>query len=471
VQPNVCVVVLDALRADHVGAYGHERATTPTIDRVAKEGHQFDTAIAPTGVTLDSVTSMFSGRYPGEHQSGRAGRMNVDDEVPLLPELLQQVGYTTCMATANPFLTPWFGFGAGVDEFAVSTHAFDDGMNMQKFFTETKHLSRPRRYARFFRQAVGQNFFATLGNALQFRFDLFEGDDDGAERITTAVEEFVGRREEPWFCYAHYSETHMNSVDEWPYSVPSRDKFRYVDERPDPDRLATRGGTVDYDAATMDAHARLYDGAVRYLDRHVERIVDRLKTTDQWDETVLLVTSDHGEMLGERGLLGHGYLYEPGVRVPLVVSTPDGVAVEDGATERRVNTLGLRRSVARLAGVDPGGGHGVDFFANEPTSDVLFQDYSNTWDWSRYGGEDQGRHCLYRDGWKLHAVPEGNELYNVDSDPDETTDLSTEAEDVHGELQTALDDLLSDLDLSDQRAATTIDDRAADRLAELGYLD
>lgn len=469
-KPNVCIVVLDALRADHVGAYGHERDTTPAIDRVAEDGHRFDAAVAPTGVTLDSVTSMFSGRYPGEHQSGRAGRMNVD-ELPLLPQRLQQAGYATGMMTANPFLTPWFGFGAGVDEFAISTHPFGDGMNMQKFFTETKQLSRVRRYARFLRQAAGRNFLASLGNALQFRYGLFEGDDDGAERVTSAVESFVDREREPWFLYAHYSETHMNSADEWPYSIPTDDKFRYVDRRPDPGRLATQGGPVDYDAATMETHARLYDGAVRYLDRHVERIVDRLQATEQWENTVLVVTADHGEMLGERGLLGHGYLYEPGVRVPLVVSAADGVTVETGATDRRVNLIGLCRTVSRLAGIDPGGARGVDLFTDESSDSVLIQDYSNTWDWSRYGGDDAGQHGLYRDGWKLHASSERNELYDLDTDPDEATDLSSDETKRRDELVAALRRRLNALDISDEPATATIDGPAAERLSELGYLE
>jgi arylsulfatase A-like enzyme len=466
---TIVVLSLDALRPDHLGVYGHGRETSPRIDEVATEAWQFERAVSPDVMTLNAVTSMLTGEPSGSHQSGTRGRMAA--ETPLVTERLSRAGYTTGLVTCNPFLTTEFGFDADVT--FTTTKPFDRGLDVRQFFNERKDDPKWRRYAAFFRQALGPELPYSVANALQFKFGIRDDEDDGAGRATDRAEQFLRDADGSAFLYIHYTETHMNSTGSLPYSAPDEDLFRFVDEPETLPELANRGGEVSYDDTQRGAHRRLYDGAVRYLDRHVGRIVDTLRETGRWDDTLLVVTGDHGEMLGERGLLGHGYLYEPGVRVPLVVRPPGGDRRE--LTER-VNIRGIARTALSAAGVDadPGGSDLLDpaTFGHQP---VIVQNYRPRWKWSRYATEaDAGRHAVYDGDWKLLALGDRRELYNLEDDPAERENLIDAAPDRRTALAELLDDRLVEMGSpAAETDADSVEFEAAtqDRLQDLGYLE
>jgi arylsulfatase A-like enzyme len=467
-KPNICVIVLDAVRPKNLSCYGHHRETSPRIDGIVDESLTYERAVAPTGVTLDSVTSLLSGLYPSEHQSGQSG--SVTTSVQFLPELLTGHGYRTGAVTCNPFITPWFGFGRGFAEFEPVTHRFEKGMNLRQFFSETSHLPRHRRYLRFLREAADRNILSHLGNALQFKYGFFEGEDDGANLATDRSVEFVRESDSPWFLYVHYTETHMNSTDELPYSIPDDERFRFTDGEPDSSKLATRTGGVDYDEETVEIHERLYDAAIRYLDGHVGRLLDAIDEHDSWDDTLVVITADHGECIGEHGLLGHGYLYEPGIRVPLVLKTPEGVPSGERISER-VNTIGLYRTLANVVGTVPDHVKGNDLFESPPST-VLTQDYSNTWTWSRYGGEDVGVNAIYDQEMKLIVRENEVELYDLEADPGEVHDMVADEPETVARLHELLDESLAGLDQFDgTRDEIEMNAGVQDRLRDLGYLE
>lgn len=469
-RPNVLVVVLDALRAENVSWYGHDRPTTPTIDDVAAESVVFDRAVSPAATTLDSVASMFTGEYPVEHQSGRVGEVNA--RRTLLTDRLSAAGYITGMVTCNPFLAPAFGFSA--DRFHPVMHAFEDGVSVRRFFSRTKDLPVHQRYLKFLRESLDRNFPAHVGNALQFKFGLFEGDDDGAAKATDHAESFVRDQSAPWFLYVHYTETHMNKADELPYAVPAGDRFRFLDADDVPD-LQTQGGEVDYTDRERDVHERLYDAAVRYLDGQVARLRAALEATDQWDDTLVVVTADHGELLGEHGRIGHGSVYEPGLHVPLVVKHPDSAAT--GRVQERVETLWLYWSLVKLAGKDPDDAPEIDLVGegvpdSSAVPDVtLAQDCTGTWEWSRYDGSGD-IHVIYEDEVKLIERRPTEELYDLRRDPDELTDRAADDPETVTRLRNRLDERLSGM--RDPPEADAHVEFAADteeRLRNLGYID
>lgn len=454
---------MDAARAANLSCYGHDYDTSPRIDTLAEDGLRFERAIPPAPATFDSVTSILSGTYPAEHQSGRV--MEVNTSEPLLPEVLSEMGYTTGFATSSPGTTPEFGYGSGVDRFYDVTNKYD-GMNAKKFFDETRDLPRWRRYLRFGREAADRNFVSNVRNAVRFRFGV--GDDDGATDVTAAAKEFVTEAEEPWFLYLHFTETHLNINGDSPYILPDEARTRFAGEDVDTDDLASTGGDVDYSPEQMERHERIYDGAIRYLDGKVGEIVDALEASGQFDRTTFVATSDHGEALGENGHMGHGVLDEPVMDVPLVIHGPD---VPNGVVADRVNLLWLYRTLAEIGGEAPEHAPGGNLLHDEFPEYVLCQNFTGSWDWSSYASDEvTGEYALYEGDFKLLSDGEETELYDVSEDPGETTDLSSRRSERADKLERELQRFLDDLDRVAAPQEAEIDEQTERRLHDLGYL-
>lgn len=468
-KPNVCIVVLDAVRASNLSCYGHSRPTSPNIDAVAEESIVFDRAVSPAATTLDSVSSFFSGLYPAEHQAGYNGSLSVD--VPHLPELFSEQGYRTGATTTNPFITPGFGFEKGIDAFHSVEHRFQNGINVRRFFDRTKHLPAYQIYLRFLPEALNRNVVSNIGNALQFRFDLFTGTDQGAKEASARATDFFTESEKPWFLYAHYSEAHMkkHGTDHL-YKLPGNQLYRFADEEEvNAKKLRHTGGAYG-DEETRAVHERLYDATIRYLDGHVGRLVNELKRENTWEDTLFIVTADHGECLGEYDHIGHGTLYEPGVRVPLIVKPPTGMERTAENERERVNTLGLFSTLAELIGADAPHAS-VESVLDGRQEPVLVQDYCATWDWSSYGVDGApGQHAIYHDETKL--IQRGNEriLYDLRADPEERNPLPPDA-DRMDYLSELLEERLDHLHPKHVGGREIdIDGATADRLEDLGYL-
>lgn len=462
--PNLLICVMDAARGRSFSAYGHERETTPNVDRLAEDGALFERATPPAPATFDSVTSMLSGTYPEEHQSGRVMRVNA--RRPMLPAVLSDRGYTTGFATSSPGTTPAFGYGAGIDRFYDVTNKYD-GMNVAKFFDETRDLPGWRRYLRFAREAVGPDLLDTLRNAYRFRFGY--GGDDGAAEVTAAAEEFVAEADEPWFLYLHYTETHLNKKGEAPYAVPEEHLTTFTGPDPRYDDLGVTGGPVDYSEEQTERHRRLYDGALHYLDAQVGDLVAALRREGAFEDTLLAVTSDHGEALGEGGRLGHGTLDEPVLDIPLVLRGP---GVTPGRVEERANLLWLYRTAVEAAGGAPEDLPGADLRGEGVPDEVLCQNFTETWEWSTYGeAAAEGAHALYRDDLKLVDRPDDVSLYDLAADPEATADVSERRAEDLAAMEAALEEFRAGLDAAADDGGADLDAGTEDRLRELGYLE
>ena len=471
-RPNICIVVLDAVQARYLSAYGHERETSPNIRELIEEdgASRFERAVSPSGATVDSVGSIISGLYPIEHRAGNRGGLDVD--TPTLPDFLSARGYRTGMVTSNPFLTPWFGFDDGVDEFNAITHRFDRGMNVRQFFSDYRDLPKYRRYVRFLRESLDADFFHHVGNGLQFKFGLFEGEDDGATKGTSWTKDFL-EGTDPWFCYAHFTETHMTKRGSLPYTIPEEARRRFLpDGVPSDVHLADTGPTVDYSDQELDVHRRLYEGAIRYLDEKIGELRATLKSKGVWEDTLFVVTADHGECVGEEGRLGHGILYEPGVHIPLVVKPPeDGPKPSEAHRTTRTNILGLYNTIAELVDTAPSHARGPDLFGAPPES-VMVQNFSSTWEWSRYADESDPWIAYYQDELKLLRQGDHLELYDVESGPGEQHDLTEEQPKTAARLSDSLEAELTALNEADiEKSGIEVDRNTEERLRELGYID
>jgi arylsulfatase A-like enzyme len=466
-DPNICIVVLDAVRAKNLSCYGHTRTTTPNIDSIIDESILFEKAVSPAAVTLDSTASLFTGLYPGAHRTGQQGKIEVD--VPLLPELALKAEYTTGAVTTNPFITPGFGFERGVLEFMSKEYRFKDGMNIRKFFDRNKDRPAYQIYLQFLLESLDRNFISNVGNALQFRFDLFTREDNGAKETTSKVLDFISDKEAPWFLYTHYSEPHMKNVNHL-YKLPDEYKYKYVDHSEVDKAEVARNPDKPYRDNQRDIHERLYDGTLRYLDTQVGEIIDQLKSDSEWDNTLFVLTADHGECLGEHSVIGHGHLYEEGVNVPLIVKPPIDFDESLGRRNMRINTLGLYETISALIndGELPDHVSTSSIFTQE--APTLIQDYSGSWSWSSYEDEVPGKHALYDDEMKLIKRGDNYELYDLDSDPTESRDLAGDHP-KERDLREELENILADFGNS-TRSTNNIEmsEDTSQQLEDLGYL-
>lgn len=301
--PPIVVVVITALRADHVGAYGHDRATTPHLDALARNGVVYTDATAAAPWTLPSLGSIFTGVLPVKHgagiNNGFGGQSTViRADIPRFPQRLQDKGYVGAAFVGDPEAGGRYGFHRGFAR-------YDDGSGPS---------AEPLALA---------PFLTVLLEPVPWPVR------DGAV-ITDEAIAFVNAQEHrSWLLFVDYGDL------EPPH-------------RPDEEDVAAIGAAPD-----ASAYGARYDAALHRVDRHLGRLLDALPA-DAW----VIVTSDHGEELDETrpergGALGarHGHsLYQEVVRVPLIVRAP-GVRAQ--RVTRVVSTLDIAPTVIRAARAEP----------------------------------------------------------------------------------------------------------------------
>jgi arylsulfatase len=304
---NLLLVTVDSLRADHVGYSGYRRDVTPFLDSLAAESAFFERAYSASVHTRESIPSILTGRYPPE-----AVTKTYAMQGPTLPERLGRVGYHTGAVLSSPFLTTDNGYDRGFD-------LFDSNY--------------PPRTPGMLAQYVGE----FLGNS-HYR--------DGYD-VNDSLLEFVAGADDPFFAWAHYMDIHgpYNRFDDVVWGEP-------VGER----RLQMLYRRAKYLPATVtDAERRTlvdqYDNAVRHFDGVVADLFERLGAAGVLEDTVVFITSDHGESFGENGAYEHGRnLYPELLHVPLLVH--GGGRSDD--VGRPVSTVDVHRSLADRAGLETG---------------------------------------------------------------------------------------------------------------------
>ena len=303
--PNVLLIVLDTVRADHLQPYGYDRETTPTIAALARDGVTFDWAFSTSPWTLPSHVSMFTGLYP--HEFDADWTIPFGDGPATIGEALSERGYATAGFIANLGYMTW---GQGVD----------------RGFTRYEDFYLDHRMV-----TISTNFGKQIANRLFGGGGTHDYMRNSAGTVTDQFLSWLEKpRERPFFAFLNYFDAHAHYHappgydDRW---LPKSDIIRrwYATVNPstvDPD--GPRTWNQAWPREELPGFINAYDGCIRYIDDQLARIVDDLRSRSLLSNTVIIITSDHGEQFGEHNLVDHSNsLYLPLLHVPLVVSWPE----------------------------------------------------------------------------------------------------------------------------------------------------
>lgn len=308
--PNVLLLILDTVRGLEMGYAGYARATTPNIDRWAARGVVFDRAIAPAPWTLPTHASIFTGKWPQELGVGWSkpfGQGHVT-----IAERMNALGYATGGFAANLIYCSYlFGLHRGFSSYNDYQFAPSELLGASTL---------GRRLIEAWNRWRGTYVMVGRKSAAEINAEVlaWEGDRDAAR---------------PWFAFVNYFDAH----DPYDPEAPYREMFPGV--RQEWRGLAQLRRRPPEELASLQS---AYDGSLAYLDMQVGRLLDDLERRGVLRNTMVIITSDHGEEFGEHGHTGHGSsLYTPVIHVPLVVIPPG-----EATTARRVTRFVSLRDLA-----------------------------------------------------------------------------------------------------------------------------
>jgi arylsulfatase A-like enzyme len=311
---GVLLVSIDSLRADHLSCYGYRSATnpgldtSPVIDRMlAASGARFTQAVSTTSWTLPSHMSMLTG-LPAELHGVRELGLVLDDDKTLLAEVFRSAGWRTGGFWSGPNVHPFFGFGRGFEAYVdCSTSTVSDpealfaigpGLTAEEIDAKSADL----------KSLHGSSHVGQTGPRLVAAFDTWFDEIGDDERF---------------FAFVHMWDVHYDyepppEFDRFDPSYAGRDNGVGVTER--------YPGTKPPAPRDLEHIIALYDGEILFTDHNVGRLLERLQRAGRLDDTLVVLTSDHGEEFREHGMFGHGNtLYEESVRVPLILRYPERV--------------------------------------------------------------------------------------------------------------------------------------------------
>jgi arylsulfatase A-like enzyme len=330
--PNVLLIILDTVRAASLGLYGYDRPTTPNLERLARRGVVFDRALSTSPWTLPSHGTMFTGRYP--HELTANWRTPLDDRFPTIAEVLAERGYVSAGFVANPF-------------YASYEHGLDRGFVHYEDYPVTlgQTLNSASLSALLFagRAGFSYNIFRRALDNFEY-FGRKKADDISGDFLTWLGE----GRDGPYFAFLNYMDAHV------PYTPPAdlASEFGVRASPPLWHRITRNRSTLTDEERRAGAYDRnRYDASIAAIDRSLGALFDTLERRGALENTLVIITSDHGEHLGENGIYSHANsLYMPNLHVPLLMWMPGRIPEGGSRIAEMVTLRSLPATILELVG-------------------------------------------------------------------------------------------------------------------------
>ena len=430
-RPNIIIILIDALRRDHLGIYGYARDTTPNIDDFSHNAVVFQHAISQSSWTNPSVASLFSSLYPSTHgcvtyfsPDGKSiDAAFLDHKIITLAEALKEKGYATGGFVANHWICRRLQFDQGFDVF--------DPVNEQK--------------------------------------------PPASQVNEKALKWIAENRAKPFFVYLHYIDVHGAYVPPAPYDSlfkSSEVREMSVAEQSKLDYLYLEGAKNN-----LNYYIDQYDGCVRYVDHHIGEFLRALKEFDLFDNTIIIITSDHGEAFFEHGFFYHGHsVYNEEIDIPLIIKFPESIRFPDNK-HHRVELIDVTATIFSLVQYHcPYPVDGWDLLKKSNRAlarRAVFSQFITA------KKQKSSKTAIIKDNLKaIYKMHEKKvvELYDLREDDEERNNTAGIEKDKAEKLETMIDSWIMQKDhkkrkLDLRKSTVTIEDKAKiNQLRALGYI-
>lgn len=501
---NVVFIVMDTVRKDHLSVYGYDRPTTPALERFAEEARVFEQAVAPAPWTLPVHASLFTGQYPSQH--GASQEQPYLESSVTLAQTLSAQGYSTACYTSNTWITPYTKLTRGFDDHDNFFEALPSDVLSGPLARVWKEMN-DRKTLR-----TAANWLVNAGNVVHEYFASNQQADSKTPAVIDQTIEFIDSTEEPYFTFLNLMDAHL------PYHPPKQHREEFAS---DVDSTAVCQNSKEYNSGARaiggeewDAITGLYDAEIRHIDAEIARLFEWLRANDEWEETLVVVCADHGELHGEHDLYGHEFgLYDPIINVPLLVKHPNLATERD---DQQVELLDLYHTVLDHAGMTPAeaGELDADAVSLSPARSLLSETYRTPTDddalidagdtafveyfrpvieLNQLEGKAQAAGITLDEDSRFYSRmraarrPTGkyvrneripDEAYRLEDDPDEQTDRTSTDDPIIAEIETALRAFESDIaaqwtdspaHADEEELLDGMSEQAKDRLEHLGY--
>ncbi|MFH2107980.1 MAG: sulfatase [Chrysiogenia bacterium] len=297
-KSNICIVLSDACQASHLGTYGYHRNTSPQIDAFARDAVVYENAYTNAVITRASVATVFTGLYPDNHKVRLQGNL-LPQKYLTLPEYLNAKGYATSVITSNFSISPRYGFTQGVDAYF----------------------------------GVLEKYWASKEFSI---FDRFSN--------------WLAKTPQVHFSFMHYLHPHFPKVPPADFPVTFRPDGKKVTLGRMNNLTIKRKTAILPNANELQEVTDGYDSSIAWVDSEFGKILSLLKGKKLYDDSMIIFLADHGEALGEHGIMGHGStVYDETTRVPLIVKYPKNLNLK-GRVHQLVELADIFPTIAALFG-------------------------------------------------------------------------------------------------------------------------
>lgn len=472
-RPDILWLSLESVRASNTPMYGYNRDTTPNLRELGEESSAdvLDNGIAQSLWTPASSASMLTGTYLSTHQVGQSSDVDLKltDDLDTLPELLRNIGYETALVTPNPYLSESTGLDRGFDRAKIVQavpHSYSPFHSdaLQYWSEGLKRLVRSR-----------------TANVSRMKNELKTTENDLVERFSKNYLNELGNDESPFFFYAHIPGAHHPYLPNKDYLQSFTDDIElsaeeafslvkriYYGDDNEIKRHIANG--LDFSREEWAGIEAMYDATLRQMDHTAGELIDCARSVS--DDLVIVITGDHGELFGERGVLGHNLvLHDEVIKVPMIV---DGVPDIHTNLSAHTQQIDLTYTIGKLTGISLDQFEGRDIrnrarpYAISQRGNVVLESYKKynpEFDTTRFF--ESPHTCIRTNEYKLLENNTRVELYNL---PDEEADISHSNQDKVDELKSKIEseDIIWTTQVVETQAE--FDESQKSQLKDLGYL-
>ncbi|TKJ37556.1 hypothetical protein CEE37_13650 [candidate division LCP-89 bacterium B3_LCP] len=445
--PNLCLIVLDTTRGDHLSCYGYPHPTSPNIDKIASEGLLCQRAYSVSNWTPPGHIGIFTGTYPSQH--GNDGQPFMPDDLLSMAELLSSEGYYCAALYNNPLAGKNVNITQGFD--------LDIGVFRHSWVYPAWH------------RLQSKLFYRDTGARVTFPMALHTA-------------RWIERKGGHLFLFLNLVEPHADYVIREPYfsQVSSDLNIDQIPNLQEVQSLCAYVEKVIYDSSKFTEYSQssyryleaAYDSEIAYMDHHLGKFNDGMMKSGLLDKTLTVITADHGEFLGEHFTRGHpDILYNPVLKVPLIMRYPKAInpAVVDAYTSN-VDVFPTVLSLMGYVNLIPTNVQGLDILSDDfPADRTILSERITECEGCFALVEGSHKLILNRDPELLEKFPFDSLLINLDVDPDEMEDIHLEEPELTHRMGTSLDEWVTSIQVKPDQQIELSPETIAN-LRALGYV-